>query len=74
MAQFPPAAIRTSLGVTFGFALGTGPVRRVWYDLSHNRRAGPPKNPSENSKVHPERAVEAIHPERAVWGYPTGFE
>jgi hypothetical protein len=41
MPQSPPAAIRTSLGVTFGFTPSTGPVRRVWWDLSHSRRAGP---------------------------------
>jgi hypothetical protein len=60
MPQSPPAAIRASLGVTFGFAPGTGPVRRVWYDLSHSCRAGPPKNPSETPRFITRGPCESI--------------
>ena len=57
MSQSPPAAIRTSIGVTF------------WIRAGHRARAagvvrpepqsprGAPRNPSENFQVHPERAV-----------------
>jgi hypothetical protein len=49
-SQLPPLRNRTSFGAALSLnpRRRIGPARRVWYDLSHGRRAGPPKGPDHD--------------------------